>query len=251
LSDDVAIRFRHVSKQYYVDSPVSGGIKNLLLHLPTQLQAMRRRRPFCALRDVSLEVYRGECLGMIGPNGAGKSTALGLIAGVLRASSGTVEAFGRVCPLLELGAGFHFELNGRENILLKGILLGRTRREVKDRVDEIIEFSELGSFIEAPLRTYSTGMVARLGFSVAVHLSPNILLVDEALSVGDEVFQQKCLRRMQEFRDGQTTMVFVSHDTTNLAKISDRVALIVGGRVVDLGEPNQVISSYRNRRWAA
>jgi lipopolysaccharide transport system ATP-binding protein len=251
LSSDVAIRFHRVSKQYYVGSPVSGGFKNLLLHLPSQVQAMRRRRPFCALRDVSFEVRQGECLSVIGANGAGKSTTLALIAGVLKPSVGRIQTVGRICPLLELGAGFHSELNGRENIVLNGILLGLTRREVLERVDEIIAFSELEQFIDGPLRTYSSGMVARLGFSVAVHLNPSILLVDEALSVGDEAFQQKCLRRMQQFRDRQTTMVFVSHDMGSVAQISDRVALIEGGQLVDLGEPSRVIENYRRGRRAA
>lgn len=251
MSNPLAIRFRHVTKQYYVDSPVSGGFKNLLLHLPSQLRALGRRRPVRALDDVSLEVRQGECLGVIGPNGAGKSTTLALVAGVLRPTAGTVETTGRICPLLELGAGFHSELNGRENIMLNGILLGLTRREVQERAEEIIAFSELGSFVDAPLRTYSTGMIARLGFSVAVHLDPHILLVDEALSVGDEAFQQKCLRRMQQFRERKTTMVFVSHDLGSVAQVSDRVALIEGGRLVDWGEPSQVIDGYRHRLRAA
>jgi lipopolysaccharide transport system ATP-binding protein len=251
LSSAAAIRFEHVTKHYYLDSPVSGGLKNLVLHMPSQIRAMRRRRPFCALNDVSLEIAVGESVSVIGPNGAGKSTTLGLIAGVLRASSGTIHTVGRVCPLLELGAGFHSELNGRENIVLNGILLGLTRREVLERVDEIIAFSELGEFIDAPLRTYSTGMVSRLGFSVAVHLEPNILLVDEALAVGDHSFRQKCLRRMQQFRQRGTTMVFVSHEMESLAEMSDRVALIEGGRLVDIGEPARVIDRYRTRDLAA
>jgi lipopolysaccharide transport system ATP-binding protein len=251
LSDDVAIRFDHVTKRYHVDSPVSGGFKNLLLHLPSQIRALRTRRPFCALDDVSFEVRRGECLGVIGPNGAGKSTTLGLIAGVLRPTSGTVATHGRICPLLELGAGFHMELNGRENIMLNGVLLGLTRREVSERVEEIITFSELAAFIHAPLRTYSSGMIARLGFSVAVHLDPSILLVDEALAVGDEPFRQKCLRRMQQFREARTTMVFVSHDMPSVAQISDRVALIERGHLIDIGDPSRVIDRYRQGRRAA
>jgi lipopolysaccharide transport system ATP-binding protein len=251
LSSVAAIRFQHVTKQYYLDSPVSGGFKNLLLHLPSQVRAMRGRRPICALADVSFEVRQGECVSLIGPNGAGKSTTLGLIAGVLRPSSGSVHTQGRVCPLLELGAGFHSELNGRENIVLNGILLGLTRREVNQCLDQIIAFSELGEFIDAPLRTYSTGMISRLGFSVAVHLNPDILLVDETLAVGDEAFRVKCLRRMQQFRERGTTMVFVSHDMDSVAGISDRVALVEGGRLVDFGEPARVIDSYRNRVVAA
>ncbi len=251
MSDSTAIRLDHVSKQYYLDSPMSGGLKNLLLHLPSQIRATRQRRPFCALRDVSLAVRTGECLSVIGHNGAGKSTALGLIAGVLRPTTGTVETHGRICPLLELGAGFHNELNGRENILLNGILLGLTRSEALEQVEAIIAFAELEDFCDAPLRTYSTGMVSRLGFSVAVHLRPDILLVDEALAVGDEAFQQKCLRRMQQFRDSRTTMVFVTHDMRSVEAISDRVALFEQGRLVDVGEPARVIQRYRQRLQAA
>ena len=251
MSSDVAIRFRNVTKRYHVRSPVADGLKSLLLHLPSQLQAIRRRKPHCALDDVSFELRRGECLSVIGRNGAGKSTTLGLIAGVLRPSSGDVETHGRICPLLELGAGFHFELSGRENIILNGILLGLTRREVLDRVDDVIAFAELSDRIHQPLKTFSSGMIARLGFSVAVHLTPDILLVDEVLSVGDEAFKRKCMTRMQSFREQGTTMVFVSHDMTTIEKISDRVALIEGGKLVDLGEPARVIANYRDRLQAA
>lgn len=251
MSDSLAICFQHVTKRYYIDSPVSGGVKNLLLHLPSQIRAIWRRQPFCALDNVSFEVRRGECLGLIGPNGAGKSTTLGLIAGVLRPTAGRLETHGRICPLLELGAGFHSELNGRENITLNGVLLGLTRREVVERTEAIIGFSELGAFIDAPLRSYSTGMIARLGFSVAVHLDPDILLIDEALAVGDESFRQKCLRRMQQFRQAKTTMVFVSHDMSAVAEISDRVALVERGQLVDIGEPRNVIERYRQTRRAA
>ena len=251
MSDDVVIRLRRLTKRYFLGSQVSDGFKNLVLHLPSQIKAMRQRKPFYAITDVSLDVRRGECLSLIGPNGAGKSTLLGLIAGVLRPSSGTVEVRGRVCPLLELGAGFNSELTGRENIVLNGILLGLTRREVDGRAEEIIAFSELGEFIDAPLRTYSSGMVLRLGFSVAVHLNPDILLVDEVLAVGDDRFQQKCLLRMQQFRKRQTTMIFVSHDVGTVAKVSDRVALFASGRLVDEGEPARVIARYRELGRAA
>jgi len=251
LSDDVAIRFRHVTKRYNLGSHTSEGFKHLVLHLPTQIRKMWTQQPFHALTDVSFDVRRGECLGVIGRNGAGKSTTLGLIAGVLRPSTGSVETHGRICPLLELGAGFNSELSGRENIVLNGILLGLTRREVTERSAEIIAFSELEQFIDAPLRTYSTGMVARLGFSVAVHLDPDILLIDEALAVGDETFQQKCLQRMQQFRDRNTTMVFVSHDVDAVARISDRVALFDHGRLVAIDRPDQVIGIYRNHARAA
>lgn len=250
MSKPVAIRFAHVTKQYHLERATSGGLKHLLLHLPKHLRA-RERRGVYALQDVSFEVYQGECLSVIGRNGAGKSTTLGLIAGVLRPTSGSVEAHGRICPLLELGAGFHFELTGRENIILNGVLLGLTYSEVRDQLEEIVAFSELADFIDAPLRTYSSGMIARLGFSVAVHLRPNILLVDEALAVGDEAFQAKCLARIQQFRNAQITMVFVSHDMNSVARVSDRVALIEHGRLVDIGEPGRVIARYQLRPAAA
>jgi homopolymeric O-antigen transport system ATP-binding protein len=251
LSDDVVIRLRGVTKRYLVGSQVSEGFKSLILHLPSQIKAMRRRKPFYALSDVSLDVRRGECVSLIGHNGAGKSTTLGLIAGVLKPTTGTVETAGRICPLLELGAGFNSELTGRENIVLNGVLLGLTRREVAERTEEIIAFAELGEFIDAPLRTYSSGMVVRLGFSVAVHLDPDILLVDEVLAVGDERFRQKCLLRMEQFRRRQTTMIFVSHDVVTVGRISDRVALFEQGRLVDVGEPAKLIDEYQSRARAA
>jgi lipopolysaccharide transport system ATP-binding protein len=246
LSSELAIQFCEVSKEYHVENPVSGGIKNLVLHLPSHLRALRQRKPFHALKNVSLEIKTGECVSVIGRNGAGKSTMLSLIAGVIRPSSGRVVTHGRICPLLELGAGFHSELTGRENIVLNGILLGLNRREVLSRLDEIIDFSGLAAFIDRPLRTYSSGMTARLGFSVAVHLEPNILLVDEALSVGDSEFQQKCLARMQKFRAAGVTMIFVSHDMESVAKVSDRVALMDRGSLLEIGPTAEVIRRYHS-----
>ena len=251
MSSNVAIRLEAVSKRYYLGSPVGDGLKNLVLHLPSQIKAIRERKPFDALTDVSFEVHRGECLSLIGRNGAGKSTTLGLIAGVLRASTGKVETFGRICPLLELGAGFNQQLTGRENIMLNGVLLGLTRQEVRDRTADIIAFSELNDFIDAPLRTYSSGMVVRLGFSIAVHLDPDILLVDEVLAVGDHRFRQKCLDRIEQFRARNTTIMLVSHDVATAAKISDRVALLEGGRLVQIGDPETVTRFYHGRAQAA
>ena len=199
------------------------------------------------LDDVSFEVRRGECVSFIGRNGAGKSTTLGLIAGVIRPTSGTVETGGRICPLLELGAGFHSELSGRDNIVLNGVLLGLTRAEVRERMDQIIEFSELGRQIDQPIRTYSSGMTARLGFSVAVHLEPDILLVDEALSVGDEAFQEKCLDRMKAFIEDDVTMIYVSHALTTVEEVSDRVVLLDRGQLVMVGEPSEVVEHYHER----
>lgn len=205
---------------------------------------MRNTR-YEALLDISFEVYKGETFGIIGRNGAGKSTALGLIAGVLKPSKGRVIVNGRISPLLELGAGFHFELTGRENIMLNGVLLGLTRAEVKKKIDEIIEFSELGAFIDQPIRTYSSGMLARLGFSVVSSLDPEILLIDEILAVGDMEFQKKCTDRMMGFKNSGVTMVFVSHNMVDVLQICDRVVWIDGHTIKMLGTPQDVVTDFR------
>lgn len=247
MSEEFAIRLENVTKQFPPDSIAAGGLKDFLLHLPRVMKAWRERRPFRALEELSLEVRRGECVGVIGRNGSGKSTTLGLIAGVLRPNRGRVETRGRICPLLELGAGFHPYLSGRENILLNGVLLGLTRAEVMARMDEIVAFSELGDFIHRQVRVYSSGMLTRLGFSVAVHVNPDILLIDEVLSVGDEGFQKKCMARMQQFRAKQVTMVFVTHSLQDVEATCDRVALLEAGRLVALGPPKEVVEEYHRR----
>ena len=238
-----AVCFEHVSKSYPSYHRILGGLKALLLRLPETLHSLKRER-FLALDDVSFEIEKGQTVGLIGPNGSGKSTALALIAGVLRAQAGTVTVRGRVCPLLELGAGFHPELTGRENIVLNGVLLGLTRREVLARMGEIIAFSELEPFLDQPVRTYSTGMVARLGFSVAVHLEPEILLIDEVLAVGDLQFQAKCRERINEFKKQQVTIILVSHSTGDIREMCDRVIWLHAGKIVEQGEPNAVVSRY-------
>jgi lipopolysaccharide transport system ATP-binding protein len=173
------------------------------------------------------------------------------MAGVLRPTSGEIRVDGRVSPLLELGAGFHPELSGEENLLLNGVLLGLTRREVLAKREAIVAFSELGDFIHRPLRTYSSGMIARLGFSVVVHLAPEILLIDEVLAVGDEGFQGKCMRKMSEFRASGTTMVFVSHNLAAVESICDRVALLEAGILVTVGPPKEAVAEYMRRVRAA
>lgn len=238
-----AVRFKHVSKSYPIYSQILTGIKASLLHVPQTLQRFRRHR-FMALNDVSFEVEQGGSVGLIGSNGSGKSTTLALIAGVLRAQSGRVEVRGRVCPLLELGAGFHPELTGRENIFLNGILLGLTRREVVTKFDEIVAFSELESFLDQPIRTYSSGMVARLGFSVAAHLDPEILLIDEILAVGDLRFQAKCREKLEEFKRRQVTIVLVSHSLKEVQSFCDRVIWLKDGKIAGNGEPGSVLASY-------
>ena len=241
--NNVIIKCTAVHKNFPMYHHFSGGIKNLLLHFPTAFKSMRKSS-FTALKDISFEVFAGETIGVIGINGAGKSTILGLLAGVLKPSSGQVIVDGRIAPLLELGAGFHPELSGRENILLNGILLGMLKREVEEKTDSIIEFSELEEFIDQPIRTYSSGMLARLGFSVAVHCDPDILLVDEVLAVGDQDFQKKCIEKMLVFKQEQKTIVFVSHNTDEILKVCDRAIWIDQGIVYRDGQPDQVMNEY-------
>ena len=237
------IQCTDVRKDFPIYHHFTGGIKNFLFHFPTAIKEMRRSR-FTALKNISFEVSAGETVGIIGKNGAGKSTILGLLAGVLKPSSGQVTVDGRIAPLLELGAGFHTELSGRENILLNGILLGMLKREVEEKSDAIIEFSELEEFIDQPIRTYSSGMLARLGFSVAVHCDPDILLVDEVLAVGDQDFQKKCIEKMLVFKQERKTIVFVSHNSDEILKVCDRAIWIDQGIVYRDGQPDQVINEY-------
>jgi lipopolysaccharide transport system ATP-binding protein len=236
------IVFDGASKHYPFYHHITGGIKNFLFTLPRSLSELRSSK-FEAIRDVSFEVFRGETFGIIGNNGAGKSTILGLIAGVLKPSAGKVEVRGRVSPLLELGAGFHPELTGKENIILNGVLMGLKRAEVLKKMDEIIEFSELHEFIGQPIRVYSSGMLARLGFSVVAHLEPEILLVDELLAVGDAAFQEKCFDKMMEIKE-KATIVLVSHSMDTVAKICDRAMWIDNHTVRMLGAPADVTEGY-------
>ncbi len=218
----------HVSKFFSLH--YTSGIKELLFHFPTYIKETKRKR-FIALNDVSFEINRGEAFGITGQNGAGKSTILGLIAGVLKPDSGKVGTKGRIAPLLELGAGFHPELTGRENIILNAIILGMTRNEVGNKIDKIIDFSELRTFIDQPIRTYSSGMMARLGFSVAVYVEPEILLIDEILAVGDTDFQKKCTKKMLAFKEKGVTIVLVSHSLDQIKKVCGKMAIIKNGKL--------------------
>ena len=201
-------------------------------------------REFTALDAVDLEVRKGESLGIIGRNGAGKTTLLKVVARVLRPMSGSVRTVGRVAPLLELGAGFDPELTGRENVFLNGAMLGHTRRYMHERLAEIVAFSELSEFIDAPLRTYSTGMVARLGFAVATDVEPDVLLIDEVLSVGDKEFQEKCIDRLKGFQERGVTFVVVSHALDLIADLCHRAVWVDGGRIVADGPAQAVVSAF-------
>lgn len=210
----------------------------------------RYHRPFDALRNVSFTVYAGETVGIVGRNGSGKSTLLQLICGILEPSSGAVSVSGRVSALLELGAGFNPDFTGRQNVYLNGAILGLSSDEMSQRLGDIAAFADIGDFLDQPVRTYSSGMFIRLAFSVAINVDPQILIVDEALSVGDEIFQRKCHARLQEFREAGKTIVFVSHSAQTVVEICSRALLLEQGELILEGSPKQVVSKYHKLIFA-
>ena len=243
MTGEPVIVFDRVSKSYPLYHHITGGVKHFIFNLPKAIRSMNSS--YEVLRDVSFNVQKGETFGIIGKNGAGKSTTLGIMAGVIKQSSGHVEVRGRISPLLALGGGFHPELSGRENIMLNGVLLGLTRAEVTARMAEIIEFSELSDFMDQPLRTYSSGMFARLGFSVVAHLDPEILLIDEILAVGDIDFQKKCFLKMEEFKKKGVTIVIVTHSLGDVETICDRAMWIEGHEAKMIEGPGEVVARYK------
>jgi ABC-2 type transport system ATP-binding protein len=238
-----AIELRNVSVQYRIPTERVGTFKEYAIRW---LQRKITYTHFWALDDVSFTVYKGEVFGLIGHNGAGKSTSLKVISRVLRPTKGRVLVYGKIAPLIELGAGFHPELSGRENIFLNGALLGYTREQMEAVYDEIVEFSELKPFIDAPLRTYSSGMAARLGFAAATAHVPEILVLDEILSVGDEAFQKKSFDRILGFQNQGTTVIMVSHGMGRVEELCDRAALLEHGKLIAIGKPADVIAAYRS-----
>lgn len=201
---------------------------------------------FYSLKDVSFQVSSGECLGIIGPNGAGKSTILKCASRILRPNRGSVRVDGRVSALIEVGAGFHPDLTGRENVYLNGTILGMRRREIADQFDAIVDFAGLTEFIDMPVKRYSSGMYARLGFAVAAFMNPDVLLIDEVLSVGDMNFARKCERKIKEILSGDTTVVFISHNLAAVRTVCDRVLVLAGGQVVFDGDPDPAIRAYHD-----
>jgi len=197
-----------------------------------------------ALDDVTLSVEKGRTFGVIGENGSGKSTLLKLIAGIAKPTRGEVRTQGKISALIELGAGFHPEITGRENVFINGIMLGLSKKEISAKFDEIVAFAELEEFIDAPVKTYSSGMYMRLGFAIAINVNPEILLIDEVLAVGDAAFVPKCLDRIDDFRRRQKTILFVSHDLNTVGKICDRVAWLKNGRVQQIGDPVRIVDAY-------
>jgi ABC-type polysaccharide/polyol phosphate transport system ATPase subunit len=239
-----AIELRGVSKLFLLKHNQSWDLKVKALSFfnPRHREQIE---DFWALRDVSLTVAKGESIGILGPNGSGKSTLLRVMAGIFPPSEGALTVRGRVAPMIELGVGFNVELTGRENVYLHASLFRLSRRETDAIYDRIVAFSELQQFIDTPVKNYSTGMYARLGFAVAVHLEPEILLIDEVLAVGDERFRQKCMTRMEELRRRGTTIVLVSHAMEAIRGMCDRAAFLLHGRLEAEGEPEGVIAEYR------
>ena len=237
----VRIRFENVVQRFRIIQERPDTLREAFAHL------FRNRTSyydFEALQGISFAIRDGEVVGIVGRNGSGKSTILKIIAGVYRPTSGVVDVSGRTAALIELGAGFHPELTGRENIVLNGLLLGLSKRGIQEREQQILEFAELGKFIDSPIKQYSSGMYMRLGFAIATEVDPDILLIDEILAVGDEAFQQKCIARIDDFRRRGKTIVFVSHNAASIREICQRALWIHGGKIVEDGPAEQVVARY-------
>jgi lipopolysaccharide transport system ATP-binding protein len=237
LGHEPVLQVEHLSKHFNIYNRAADRLVEGLLR-------KKRHRVHVALDDISFSLRQGEAVGVLGQNGAGKSTLLKLVSGVLVPNAGTIERRGRITGLLELGTGFDAKLSGRDNIAVNARLIGMTGAEIRQRFDAIVAFSELGEFIDAPVRTYSSGMVMRLGFAVAIHADPVCFIVDEALAVGDARFQQKCLKRIREFRDRGGSILYVSHDINSVKMLCDRALLLSDGKIVFDGAPDEAAQHY-------
>src|SRR6266567_5951393 len=233
------VEFQGVSKSYSVYDSPGDRLKELIT--PRRYQF---HRDFWALRDISFEIRPGATFCIVGENGSGKSTLLQMVAGILQPTSGTVSVTGRVSALLELGSGFNPEFSGRDNVYLNGSILGLSTRQIDEKFRAIEDFAEIGDFIHQPVKTYSSGMVVRLAFAVAISVDPEILLVDEALAVGDIYFRQRCMRKVHELRARGVTILFVSHSVSDVKSLGDRTLWLDHGRMLDIGEPDRVVSKY-------
>ncbi len=240
---DIAIQVEGVGKRFRLRSSGGRTLKSMVMDM---IHAPGSERDLWALKDVSFTVEQGSTLGLIGANGAGKSTLLSVLAGTMMPTEGKIKTTGVISSLLELGAGFHPDLTGRENVFLAGAIMGLTRAQMTRRFDAILNFADIGTFIDQPVKHYSSGMYVRLGFAVAVEVDPDILLVDEVLAVGDASFQRKCLRRMAEFRDQKKTMLIISHDLGTIQSVSDQILFLDHGRLLGHGAPDKVVGQYES-----
>lgn len=241
--NDPAIQIRGVSVRYRLAKEKPKTLQEYIIH---RLKGRKMvYEDFWALKNISIEVAKGETLGIIGHNGAGKSTLLKVIAGVLKPTGGTVAVNGKIAPLIELGAGFDMELTGMENIYLNASILGLSRKEIENKIPPVVDFSELQEFIYSPLKSYSSGMVARLGFSIATEVSPDILIIDEILAVGDEHFRRKCDERILGFKERGVTMLFVSHSMADIRRLCNKVLWLDHGMPRMYGDPESVTKTYQ------
>ncbi len=248
---DFAIRLEGVSKRYSLNPDTPLSVSDIVLHPRTFARQLFGREPFWALQDISLDVKRGEVLGVIGANGTGKSTLLRVMVGLSQPTTGTVTINGTFAALLELGAGFNQRATGRENAYINALFMGLSKSEAKEKIPEIIEFAGLEAFADQQLRTYSSGMQLRLGFAVAVHTKPQILLIDEVLAVGDAEFQQKCFGHFDALKKRGATIVLVTHNMAVMRDFTDRLVLMEKGRLVSEGDPETLVREYINRRVEA
>ena len=237
------IEVKNVTMKFKMSDEPLNSLKEVFT---TAVKGKLKYNEFLALNDISFDIYKGETIGLIGKNGAGKSTTLKVISGIIKPTSGSVITKGNIVPMLELGAGFDLELTGRENIYLNGAILGYTKEYLESKYDEIVEFAEIREFIDMPIRNYSSGMMARLAFSIASVVQPEILIVDEILSVGDAQFQEKSLKRMKELMTGGATVLFVSHNIEKIEEMCDRVVWLNKGQVMNTGEAKKVCKEYKN-----
>ena len=241
-SNDIAISVQNVTQRFRVIHERPDSLRELFTRF---FRTNAEYHDFEAVSNVSLNIRRGEMVGIVGRNGSGKSTLLKIIAGVYRPTAGRVEVNGSIAPLIELGAGMHSELTGRENILLNGLLMGFTKAEMLDREERIIEFSEIGDFVDVPLKQYSSGMYMRLAFSVATEVDPDVLILDEILAVGDIAFQEKCAERLRSFRAAGKTILLVSHSLQQILEFCDRAVLMDSGHLALDGCPEEVVNAFK------
>ena len=242
LNEDYIIEVDNVSMEFFTRDEKIDNLKEFFIRI---LKGKAKRKSTKVLSDVSFKVKKGESIGLIGHNGAGKSTLLKLIAEIYRPTSGTVKVHGKVAPLLNLGAGFDYESSGRENVYLNGAILGYSKKEIAKKYEEIVEFAELGDYMHIPLKNFSSGMVARLGFAIAIDVKPDILLVDEILSVGDENFRKKCAAKVNELRQNGVTFVIVSHNMQQVKSLCQKAIWIENSEVMAYGDVNEVCEKYQ------
>jgi len=240
MNNNIAISVKNINKIYKMYRSPSERFKELLHPFKKKYH-----QEFQALKNINLDIQKGTTFGIIGQNGSGKSTLLQIITGIIRPTSGTVKVEGRVSALLGLGAGFHREFTGRENVFMQGMLMRMKREEMERHFDEIVSFADIGDFIDQPVKTYSSGMYARLAFATAINVSPDILIIDEILAVGDDMFQRRCHNKLEEFKNSGKTVIFVSHSLSVVTKICNRAILLDRGNILETGNPEDLVNTYK------